>query len=196
MPGVFLLIYGIKGKSRQEGFRDYLDVTSWKIGADIPVDIGSSKGSSTTGQSNLTDLTCQIISDTSMVRQFQSCLSGRHFTDAHLVVTKDVSKRAGKTETVEFLYLDMENVIISSCGLGGYSGGSRAKVGGETVQNPRNLVPYHRLRTMCHSGNEPFLAISLKFARYKMYYVLYDEKGNKVGQDVAGYDIPRHADFA
>src|SRR5262249_38966395 len=111
MAGTFLLVRGIKGKSRQEGYRDYLDVKTWKIGARLWVDEDSSKGSLTTGQSDLTDLTCTILCDTSVVRQFQSCLAGRHFTDARLIVTKDVSKAAGKTQAVEFLYLDMENVI-------------------------------------------------------------------------------------
>jgi type VI protein secretion system component Hcp len=166
VAGIFLQIKGIKGKSRQEGYKDFLDVITWKIGADIPVDADSSKGSLTTGQGQLTDLTCTIICDTSVVRQLVSCLAGRHFPDAHLIVTKDVSKAASTTKAVEFFYLDMENVIVSASGLGG------------------------------SVGKEPFLAISLKFARYKMYYILFDEKGNKVDQDVAGYDVPRHADYA
>jgi type VI protein secretion system component Hcp len=165
VTGTFLQIRGIQGKSRQEGYRDSLDVTTWKIGADIPTDADSSKGSLTTGQGRVTALTCTILCDTSVCRQFASCLGGRHFTDAHLIVTKDVNKAAGATRPVEFLYLDMENVIISSGGL------------------------------MGDVGKEPFLAISLRFARYKMYYVLYDEKGNQVEQDVAGYDIPRHTDY-
>src|ERR1051325_5873126 len=111
MAGVFLLIKGIKGKSRQDGRKDYLDVQSWSIGAHIAIDTDSSKGSLTTGQSAVSDLTCSITTDTSVVRQFASCLGGRHFPEAHLVVTKDVSKSQGTTTTVEFLNIDMEDVI-------------------------------------------------------------------------------------
>jgi len=166
MAGTFLLIKGIKGKSRQPDRKDYLDVQSWSIGAHIAVDVDSSKGSLTTGQSSVSDLSCSITCDTSVVRQFASCLGGRHFPGAHLVVTKDVSKAQGTTTTVEFLNIDMEDVIISSNGLSGTVGG------------------------------EPNLTISIKFARYKMKYTLFDEKGNKVDQDVDGFDMPKHHNWA
>jgi type VI protein secretion system component Hcp len=166
MAGTFLLIKGIKGKSRQEGRTDYLDVQSWSMGAHIHLDADSSKGSMTTGQSYLTDLSCGITIDTSVVRQFASCLGGRHFAEAHLVCTKDVSKSQGTTTTVEFVNIDMEEVIISSTGLSG------------------------------HTGSEPSLKISIKCAKYKMKYTLYDEKGNKVDQDVDGFDFPSHKNWA
>jgi type VI protein secretion system component Hcp len=165
MAGTFLLIKGIKGKSRQTGRTDYLDVLSWAIGSHIAVDVNSSKGSLTTGQSFVSELNCSITADTSVVRQFASTLGGRHFPEAHLVVTKDVSKAQGTTTTVEYLNIDMEDVIISSNGLSGTVGG------------------------------EPSLTISLKFARYKMKYTLYDEKGNKVDQDVEGFDVPKHQNW-
>jgi type VI protein secretion system component Hcp len=166
MAGNFLLIKGIKGKSRQEGRTDYLDVQSWSIGAHIHVDVDSSKGSMTTGQSSITDLSCSITCDTSVVRQFAACLGGRHFPEAHFVVTKDVSKAQGTTKTVEFLNIDMEDVIISSNGLSG------------------------------SPGSEPNLTISIKFARYKMKYTLFNEKGDKVEQDQDGFDLPKHQNWA
>jgi type VI protein secretion system component Hcp len=166
MAGNFLLIKGIKGKSRQDKRTDYLDVGHWSIGAHIHVDTDSSKGSLTTGQSSITDLTCSITCDTSVVRQFASCLGGRHFPEAHFVVTKDVSKAQGKTDTVEYLNIDAEDVIISSNGLSG------------------------------SVGSEPSLTISIKFARYKMKYTLFNEKGDKVDQDVDGFDLPKHVNWA
>jgi len=119
MAGTFLLIKGIKGKSRQEGRKDHLDVSSWSLSAQIPVDVDSSKGSLTTGQGWVSDLTCDITCDVSVVRQFSSCLAGRHFDEAHLIVTKDV----GENKSVEFLNIDAEDVIISGNGLGGSVGG-------------------------------------------------------------------------
>jgi type VI secretion system secreted protein Hcp len=166
MAGTFLLVNGIKGKSRQEGRTNYLDVQSWNFGAHIHVDVDSSKGSLVTGQSYVTDLTCSITCDTSVVRQFASCLGGRHFPDAHLVMTKDVSKSQGTTTTVEFLNIDMEDIIISSNGLSG-------------------MV-----------GSEPNLTISIKCTKYKMKYTLYDEKGNKVDQDVDGFSFPEHKNWS
>jgi type VI secretion system secreted protein Hcp len=162
MAGSFLLIKGIKGKSRQKEMegKDALDVQSWSIGAHIPVDVDSSKGSLTTGQGSTSDLSCSITCDTTVVRQFTSCLSGKHFDEAHLIVTKDVGT------TVQFMVIDMEDVIISSNGLSG------------------------------SVGSEPNLTISIKFARYKMTYVLYDEKGKKVEQDKDGFDMPKHAIWA
>jgi type VI protein secretion system component Hcp len=166
MAGTFLLIKGIKGKSRQEGRQDYLDVREWSIGAHISVDAHSSKGSLTTGQSMLTDLICGITCDTSVVRQFASCLGGRHFEEAHLVVTKDVSKSQGTTTTVEFLNIDMEDVIIATNSLAG------------------------------HTGSEPSLNIAIKCTKYKMKYTLYNEKGDKVDQDVDGFDFPSHKNWS
>jgi type VI protein secretion system component Hcp len=166
MAGTFLLIKGIKGKSRQKGRQDYLDVLSWSIGAHIAIDTDSSKGSLTTGQSYVSELTCSITADTSVVRQFASTLGGRHFPEAHLVVTKDVSKAQGTTTTVEFLNIDMEDVIISSNSLSG------------------------------SPGSEANLTISIKCTRYKMNYTLYDEKGNKVEQDVDGFDFPSHKNWS
>lgn len=168
MAGNFLLIKGIAGKSRQEGKKDYLDVQSWSIGAHIAVDVDSSKGSLTTGQSSVTDLSCSITCDTSVVRQFAACLGGRHFGEAHFVVTKDVSKAAGTTKTVEYLNIDMEDVIISSNGLSG------------------------------SVGSEPNLTISIKFSRYKMKYTMYTEKGDIApeGVDTDGFDLPKHKNWA
>jgi type VI protein secretion system component Hcp len=165
MAGTFLLIKGIKGKSRQKGRQDYLDVLSWSIGSHTAIDVSSSKGTMTTGQSYIVDLTCSITADTSVVRQFASTLGGRHFPEAHLVVTKDVSKAQGTTTTVDFLNIDMEDVIISTNGVSGTVGG------------------------------EPNLTISLKFAKYKMKHTGYDEHGNKVDQDVDGFDVTSHRNW-
>jgi type VI protein secretion system component Hcp len=162
MAGSFLLIKGIKGKSRQQGRQDYLDVQSWYLGAHIHVDVNSSKGSMTTGQSYVTELTCSITADTSVVRQFASTLGGRHFPEARLVATKDVSTNQGVTTTVEFLHIDMEDVIISSSGLSG------------------------------SPGSEANLTISIMMAKYRMKYTIYDEKGSNAGQDVDGFDVPSH----
>jgi type VI protein secretion system component Hcp len=165
MAGTFLKIEGIKGKSRQEGRTDCLDVSTWNISAQVHVDVDSSKGSLTTGQGWLTDLNCDITCDTTVVRQLTSCLGGRHFTKANLTVTKDVTKGT-ELKAVEFVVMDMEDVIISGVHLGG------------------------------HVGGEPSLRIGIKFARYKLKYILYDEKGNKVDQDTDGYDLPKHTGWA
>jgi type VI protein secretion system component Hcp len=167
MAGSFLQIKGIKGKSRQEGRagKEWLDVSTWNIGAHIHVDADSSKGSLTTGQSYITDLTCGITIDSSVVNQFAACLGGRHFEKAVLEVTKDVSKSAGETKTVVFLKIAMEDVIISSNGLSG------------------------------HTGSEPNLTVSVKFSRYKMTYTLYDEKGNVVETGEDGFDLIKHKNW-
>jgi type VI protein secretion system component Hcp len=158
MAGTFLIIPGINGKSKQDFVKDKkaLDVNSWGFTANIPVDVDSSKGSLTVGQGYVSDLSCDITCDTSVVQQFASCLKGDHFDKATMIVTKDVGT------TVEFLRLEMEDVIISSNGLSG------------------------------STGSEPRLTIHVKFSRYKMTYVLYDEKGKKVDQDTNGFNVATH----
>jgi len=162
MAGTFLEIKGIKGKSRQQGRTNHLDVSTWSLSAQIPVDIDSSKGSLTTGQGWVSDLSCDITCDTSVVQQMVACLHGKHFDEAHLIVTKDV----GDKKALDFVIIDMIDVIISGVGLGGSVGG------------------------------EPSLRIGVKFAKYKMKYILYDEKGKQIEQDTNGFDLPSHVPWS
>lgn len=93
-----------------------IDVISWSWGATQSgsMHIGGGGG---TGKANVNNLSCTKWIDGASPNLMQHCISGKHYNTATLTCRK-----AGGDETVPYLKIEMEEVIITSISNGGHGG--------------------------------------------------------------------------
>lgn len=109
---VFLwLSNGIKGESQE--LADYIDVLSWSWGATQSATSHMGTGSGG-GKVSVQDLVAVKYVDLSTSDLIKRCSNGEHIDTGHMIVRK-----AGGAETVDYLRIDMEQIIISSYQTGG-----------------------------------------------------------------------------
>lgn len=125
----FLKIAGIKGECKNPDYADYIDIKNftWDISQKHSVSTGGGMGGG--GRPEIGAFHFEKDCDKSSTDLFKNCLSGKHFTDAHVVFLKaagDYSK-AG----LPFLSLDFEKVFITKFNI---SGSSDYDTPGESVE--------------------------------------------------------------
>src|SRR5688500_14940877 len=115
---MFVQIGDIKGESVDSVHKEKIDVLAWSWGASNSgsTHIGGGGG---TGKVNVQDLSFTKYIDSSSSPLMASCCSGKHHDKATLIVRK-----AGGTP-VEYLVVEMEEVLISSISTGGSGGEDR-----------------------------------------------------------------------
>ena len=117
---MYLTIDGVKGETQDKVYKDKggIDVLSWSWGASNNGTTHMGMGSGE-GKVSFQDLSVVKYVDAASTRLMQACASGEHFTKANLVVRK-----AGKT-ALEYIKIDMKDVIVTSVSTGGSGGEDR-----------------------------------------------------------------------
>jgi type VI secretion system secreted protein Hcp len=118
MYDMFIKITDVKGEAQDAKHKDEIDVLSWSWGV---TNSGSTHqgGGSGAGKANVQDLTfTKSVDKASTILQKAAC-SGKHFPEANMVVRK-----AGE-KPLEYLKVDMKDVIVTSYSTGGSGGSDR-----------------------------------------------------------------------
>ena len=113
---MFMQIKGIKGESKDDKHKDWIDVLSWSWGATQQGSAGMMGGAGA-GKVNVHDLNFTKPVDKASPDLFLKCATGEHYDDATLVCRK-----AGGSP-LEYLKLTMNEVYITSVQHGGSQGG-------------------------------------------------------------------------
>lgn len=156
---IFLDIDGIDGEAMADGYEKQIDVLAWSWGLSFSgtthVDMGGGEG-----KSSVSDLSITKYVDAATSQLTLSVLTGQPIKSASISVTN--SGADGKL--VEYLSLDMENVLITSQSTGGSNGGDRL------TEN-----------------------ISLNFASLCLQYTRFDAEGKSTTQDPVCWNIAKNA---
>lgn len=106
---------GVKGESKDDKFKDCIEVDSFSWGASNPTSFGFGGGGGT-GKVSFQDMHFTKVTDKASPVLFFKCASGDHLGKACLHVRK-----AGKTQQ-EFYTITLETFAVSSFSSGGHSG--------------------------------------------------------------------------
>jgi type VI secretion system secreted protein Hcp len=113
----FLMLDGIKGESVDGKHKDEIDVRSFSWGVS-QTGTGHTGAGSGAGKADFQDLQIVKSVDKSTPLLKLACASGKHITKGKLTVRK-----AGENP-LEYLTIDLENILVSSYSLTGVSGSS------------------------------------------------------------------------
>jgi type VI secretion system secreted protein Hcp len=114
MAATFLLkIEGIKGESQYDGYTDYMQVDTWRVGGSNTGTWGAGKGG-TGGTFTADDLDITAKSNKATPKMLEGMAQGKHYKTATLVALK----AAGTGKPVEYLKLTLTDVIISKHSMG------------------------------------------------------------------------------
>jgi len=114
MAATFLLkIDGIKGESQFEGYSDYMQIDTWRVGGTNTGTWGAGKGG-TGGTFTANDLDVTAKSNKATPKMIEGCAQGKHFKTATLVGLK----AAGSGKPVEYVKITLTDVIISKHSMG------------------------------------------------------------------------------
>ena len=116
---MFLKLDGVKGESRDDKYKEEIDVLAWSWGSSQSgtMHMGGGGGA---GKVNMQDLSLTKYIDKSSPNLFQKVCSGKHFKEATLICRK-----AGGDESIEYVIMTMSEVLISSVSTGGSGGEDR-----------------------------------------------------------------------
>ena len=113
----FLKLNGIDGEAQDDKNKNWIDVLSWSWGM---VQSGTTHlgGGSGQGKVSVQDIIFTKFVDKSTPAILKHCCNGKHIPDGELMVRK-----AGGDTQVEYLKVEMEDIIISSYQTGGSQDG-------------------------------------------------------------------------
>ncbi|HEU4332124.1 MAG TPA: type VI secretion system tube protein Hcp [Lapillicoccus sp.] len=105
---VFLKLDGIEGESQDSRHAKEIDVSAWSLGVTNP---GSSHvgGGMGAGRATFSDLSVTKMLDKASPALLLAVASGRHIRTAKLTVT------SGGPRPLEYLTVDLEDVLVTSC---------------------------------------------------------------------------------
>ncbi|MDR7040133.1 MULTISPECIES: Hcp family type VI secretion system effector [Methylobacterium] len=115
---IFLKLDGVKGEAQDAKHSNEIDILAWSWGASQSgtTHMGSGSGS---GKVAVQDLSLTKYIDKSSPTLFQFCCNGKHIAKGQLVVRK-----AGENP-LEYIKIDLENIIVANVSLGGSGGEDR-----------------------------------------------------------------------
>jgi type VI secretion system secreted protein Hcp len=115
---MFIKIGDIKGEARDKVHKEEVDVLAWSWGMSNSgsAHVGGGVGA---GKANVQDLSLTKYIDKSSCDLMLACCTGKHYTDATLVVRK-----AGTTP-LEYLTITMSEVMVTAVSTGGSGGEDR-----------------------------------------------------------------------
>lgn len=153
---MFIKIDGIGGESEDHKYKGEIDILAWSWGASNSgtMHIGGGGGA---GKVNAQDLSFTKWVDKSSPVLMEKCFTGKHIAKANLIVRK-----AGE-EPVEYLKIDLKDILVTSVQTGGSSGEERL------TEN-----------------------VTLNFAHVKYIYHPQDIKGKQGAEIPFGYDIKQN----
>jgi type VI secretion system secreted protein Hcp len=151
----FLKLGDIKGESPVKGFEHYIQLLAWSWGMSQSGTAHDGSGAGA-GKANFQDISATKYIDTSTPLLIKAVAMGDHFETGKLVFRK-----AGGASTVEYITIDLTEVMITSVSVGGSGGEDRF------TEN-----------------------ISLNFAKFEFIYQEQEKTGAKKGGPIKfKYDI-------
>lgn len=154
---MFIKIGDLKGETKDKDKKDFIDVLAWSWGLSQSGTTHTGGGGGS-GKVSVQDISLTKYVDIASAKLMLACCTGKHFDTAQLIVRK-----AGE-KPLEYIVIDMTEVIISSVSTGGSGGEDRL------TEN-----------------------VSLNFAKVKFTYAKQGDKGAKDGGDDMTYDIAGNA---
>lgn len=116
---MFLKLEGtIKGESKDEAYKDDIDILAWSWGMSQSGSFHTGGGGGA-GKVNVQDISITKYIDASSCNLMQFCSDGTHFKEGKLVVRK-----AGK-KPLEYYVIKMKDVLVTSISTGGSGGEDR-----------------------------------------------------------------------
>ncbi|SRR5690606_29207389 len=115
---MFMVIDDIKGESRDKTYKDKIDVLAWSWGVSNSGSFHMGGGGGA-GKANVQDLSFTKYVDTSSADLQLSCMNGKHYDKAKLIVRK-----AGE-KPLEYIIIELEEVMVTSISTGGSGGEDR-----------------------------------------------------------------------
>ncbi|AMB84272.1 Hcp1 family type VI secretion system effector [Pseudomonas agarici] len=109
---IFIKIGDIKGESQDEAHKDEIDVLNWSWGMSQSGNMHAGSGGGA-GKVEIRDLAINKYIDKSTPNLMMYCSSGKHIDKVRLTVRK-----AGGDSQVEYLVINLEEVIITSLSTG------------------------------------------------------------------------------
>ena len=116
---MFLELDGIKGESADAKHKDKIEVLAWSWGMSNSGTFHTSTGGGA-GKANFQDLSLTKWIDKASCAIMASCASGQHIKKAKLIVRK-----SGGKAPLEYLVINLEDVLISAYSTGGSGGEDR-----------------------------------------------------------------------
>jgi type VI secretion system secreted protein Hcp len=156
---IFLhLSNGIKGESRDSKYANEIDVLAWNWGLSQSgtTHMGGGGGG---GKVNVNDIHVTKYVDLATHDLIKRCCSGEHIADGKLIVRK-----SGGATPVEYLKIEMKEIMITSYSTGG------SKDGLDRIQE----------------------SLTLNFAKFQVFYVTQTEAGAEGPGGDAGWDIAKN----
>lgn len=158
---MFLKIDGVEGESSDHAHEGEIDVLAWSWGLTQSGTMHVARGGGA-GKANVQDLTVTKYIDSASPNLMLACCNGKQYATADLVCRK-----AGGDEQVEYLKVEMENVIITSVSTGGSIGDDRQTE-----------------------------AVTLNFAKFKVTYTPQDNDGSPLPEvGPVGWDIQKNEEI-
>ena len=145
---MFLKIEPIKGESVDTKHKDQVDILafSWGMSQSGTTHQGTGAGA---GKVNVQDLSFTHYVDKASADLMMACARGDHIDKATLVVRK-----AGGKEALEYITVEMENVIVTSIHTGG-SGGEDRLTESVTLNFAKVSYDYKQQETKGAAGAAP-----------------------------------------
>ncbi|MGD1924307.1 MAG: Hcp family type VI secretion system effector [Paracoccaceae bacterium] len=153
---MFIKIKGVAGESEDNDHKGENDVLAWSWGMSQSgtMHVGGGGGA---GKANFQDLGITKWVDKGSVTLMQACAKGSHIESANLIVRKAGDK------PLEYIKLDMKELIVTSVSTGGSGGEDRL------TEN-----------------------VSLNFREWKITYTPQDDKGGGAGAVDFGFNIAKN----
>lgn len=153
---MFIKIGDLVGESKDSQHEKEIDILAWSWGMSNSGNTHLGGGSGA-GKVNVQDLSFTKWIDLSSAPLMQACATGKHFPTATLTVRK-----AGETP-LEYLIIELEDILITSVSTGGSGGEDRL------TEN-----------------------VTLNFAQAKVKYVEQLETGGAGGDSTFGYNMKKN----
>lgn len=147
-------IAGVDGESVSDGHKKEIDIMSWSWGMSQSGTMHTATGGGA-GKVNVHDVSFTKHVDSSSPRLYQACCNGEHFKTATLYCRK-----AGGKSGIDYLKIEMEDVIVSSVTPGGSGGEDRISE-----------------------------SVTLNFARFKVAYTPQKSDGTPEAAKNCGWNI-------
>ncbi len=151
----------IKGECQDKDHKEWIDVLSWNWGM-------SQSGTTHTGggggggKVDIQDITVSKYVDAATHDLIKRCCSGEHISGGQLVVRK-----AGGGAPVDYLKIDLRDVMITSYSTGG------SKDGLDRVQE----------------------TLTLNFRKFQVTYTLQGQDGTAGAESIAGWEIAENQEW-
>lgn len=117
---IFLKLDGIKGECTADGHADELEVLSWSHGFSQPTSSVRASSGSTVEKANHSDLSITKYLDSATDDLIKACWTGKQIKTAKIDCLR--SDGAVDNKHVEYLIIEMEEVIISNYSVSGGAG--------------------------------------------------------------------------